>query len=194
MSGRQAAMRRYHGPLVFMNELLALGLVATLAYGFLMMAPMADTDVRKIDMLHLHMAGGMLLSALMLLRLVVRLVSRHPPPATSGHAGLDRLARLVHWGFDALVPLMAATGLATAAPAKLNEIVFAGSGAPSPADLSADPTRVAHGCVAWVFLILMALHVVAVLYHHLVRGDGLLTRTGFGPRAPSREPASLGKI
>jgi cytochrome b561 len=193
MSGPLRDVRRYHGLLVGLHWLLALGLVATLAYGFLVLAPMANTDVRKIEMLRLHMAGGMLLFALMLLRLIVRLVTRHPPAATSGHAGLDRLARLVHWAFYGLVLLMAATGLATAVLAQLNEIVFAGSGAPLPADLSVYPTRVAHGYLAWLFLSLIALHVVAALYHHLVRGDGLLNRMGFGPRAQSREGAAQGR-
>jgi cytochrome b561 len=191
MSGSQDDVRRYHGPLIVLHWLLALGLVATLAYGFLVVAPTTNTDVRKIDMLRLHMAGGMLLFALMLLRLIVRLVTRHPSPVTSGHAGLDRLARLVHWAFYGLVLLMATTGLATAVLAKLNEIVFAGSGAPLPADLGLYPTRVAHGYLAWVFVILIALHVVAALDHHLVRGDGLLGRMGFGPRARLREGTSL---
>jgi cytochrome b561 len=191
MSGPLRDVRRYHGLLVVPHWLLALGLVATLAYGFLVLAPMANTDGRKIEMLRLHMAGGMLLFTLMLLRLIVRLVTQHPAASTSGNAGLDRLARLVHWAFYGLVLLMATTGLATAVLAKLNEIAFAGSGAPLPADLSVYPTRVAHGYLAWLSLILIALHVVAALYHHLVRGDGLLNRMGFGPRAQSREGAAL---
>jgi cytochrome b561 len=128
---------------------------------------------------------------LMLLRLIMRLVTRHPAPVTSGHAGLNRLARLIHWAFYGLVLLMATTGLATAVLAKLNEIVFAESGAPLPEHLSIYPTRVAHGYLAWVFVILIALHVVAALYHHLLRGDGLLGRMGVGPRARSREGAAL---
>lgn len=194
MTGRQDDVYRYHGLLIVLHWLLALGLTGTLAFGFLVMAPTANTDLRKIDMLRLHMAGGMLLFALMLMRLIVRLVTRHPPLATSGHAGLDRLARLVHWTFYGLMLLMATTGLATAVLAKLNEIVFAGSGAPLPADLSVFPTRVAHGYIAWGFAMLIALHFGAALYHHLVRGDGLLRRMGFGSRAPSREPASLDRI
>lgn len=191
MSGCQDELHRYHGLLIVLHWLLALGLVATLAYGFLVMAPTANADVGKIDMLRLHMAGGMLLFALMLLRLIVRLVTRHPAPVTSGHAGLDRLARRVHWAFYGLVPLMATTGLATAVLAKLNAIVFAESGAPLPVDLGLYPTRAAHGYLAWVFVILIVLHVVAALYHHLVRGDGLLRRMGVGPRARSREGAAL---
>jgi cytochrome b561 len=194
VSGRQHDPHRYHGLLIVLHWLLALGLVATLAYGFLVVTPTANTDVRKIDMLRLHMAGGMLLFALMLLRLIVRLVTRHPPPVASGNAGLDRLAWLVHWAFYGLVLLMATTGLATAVLAKLNEIVFAESGAPLPADLGLYPTRVVHGYLAWVFVVLIALHVVAALYHHLVRDDGLLGRMGFGPRARSREGASLDRI
>jgi cytochrome b561 len=193
MTGTQQAVRRYHGLLVLLHWLLALGLFGMLTYGFLVLAPMANTDVRKLETLRLHMAGGMLLFALMLLRLVVRWRTRHPPPATTGHVSLDRLARFVHWTFYGLVLLMGATGMATAVLAKLNEIVFAGSGAPLPADWSDYPTRAVHGYVAWVFAALIALHVVAALYHHLVRRDGLLGRMGFGPRAASSQPASMGR-
>lgn len=186
----QGGMRRYHGLLVLLHWLLAICLIGILAYGFLVVAPTANTDVRKIEILRLHMTGGMLLFALMSLRFVVRLVTQHPRPATVGNPSLDRLARLVHWTFYALVLLMAATGLATAVLANLNEIVFAGSGAPLPANLNAYPTRVAHGYLAWVFVILIALHVVAALYHHFVRGDGLLRRMGVGPRMSVNKVAS----
>jgi cytochrome b561 len=130
MTGRQDDPQRYHGLLIALHWLLAVGMVATLAYGFFVLAPTANTDVRKIDMLRLHMAGGMLLFALMLLQLIVRLVTRHPAPVTSGHAGLDRLARVVHGAFYGLVLLMASTAVARPVLAKLNEIVFAESGAP----------------------------------------------------------------
>jgi hypothetical protein len=45
---------------------------------------------------------------------------------------LDRLAPITHCGFYVLVLFMAGTGFATAIPARLNEIVFAGSGDPLP--------------------------------------------------------------
>jgi cytochrome b561 len=168
--------------LVALHWLLALGLIATLVYGFFGMAPRPNSDPQKIGMLRLHMAGGMLLFAMMLVRLIVRMSTSHPPPATSGTPWLDRGARAMHVAFYVLVLLMATTGLATAILAGLNEIVFAGSGAALPTDLAVYPTRVAHGYIAWTLTALITLHIFAACYHSFVRNDGLSARMGFGSR------------
>jgi cytochrome b561 len=175
---------RYHPLLAGLHWLLALLIVAALALGYFFLAPMADSDPRKIGVLEAHMAGGMLILALMIVRLVVRLLTARPAAAASGHPRLDRLARAVHTGFYLLVLLMAATGLATAISAGLNEIVFQRSGAPLPRSFAAYPTFVAHGWIAALLAAGIALHVLAALYHQLVRRDHLLRRMLFGRRAP----------
>jgi cytochrome b561 len=166
---------RYHPLLVTLHWLLAVLILLALAVGFLGLAAMENADPAKITVLRWHMAGGMLILALMIVRFIVRLWTAKPPPA-------NRLAPVVHWGFYLLVVLMVATGFATGLAAGLPEIVFAGSGAPLPQSFAAFPTWAAHFWLATLLLGFIVLHVGAALHHQLVRRDGLLRRMGFGRR------------
>jgi cytochrome b561 len=173
---------RYHPLLVVLHWLLAVLIVGALGLGYFFLAPMLASDPRKIVVLEAHMAGGMVILALMIVRFFVRIRTARPPLATSGHPRLDRSARFAHVAFYILVLLMAGTGLATAIAARLNEIVFQHSGAPLPATFAAFPAFRAHGYVAALLAVLIALHVLAALYHQLVRKDRLLGRMRFGER------------
>lgn len=164
---------RYHPLLVALHWLLAVLILAALAVGFFVLAAMPNAQPAKIAVLRWHMAGGMLILALMLVRFVVRLLTAKPAPA-------NRLASIVHYGFYLLVVLMVGTGFATGLLAGLPEIVFAQSGAPLPESFAAYPTFQAHFWLATLLAALVVLHVVAALYHQLVRRDGLLRRMGFG--------------
>jgi cytochrome b561 len=180
---------RYHPLLVTLHWLLAALIAAALISGFFWLAATANSDPQKIGVLRLHMAGGMLILALMVVRFIVRLWTRRPAPATTGYGLLDRLAPTTHYGFYALVLLMAGTGYATALLAGLPAIVFGGSGDPLPATFLTFPTRIAHGYLAALLTALIGLHVLAALYHHFVRNDGLLRRMFFG-RCVSNPAAS----
>jgi cytochrome b561 len=168
---------RYHPLLVTFHWLLAVLILLALAVGFLGLAAMENADPRKIAVLRWHMAGGMLILALMIVRFIVRLATAKPAPA-------NRLAPVVHGGFYLLVALMAGTGFATGLAAGLPEIVFAGSGAPLPQSFADYPTFQAHFWLATLLVGLIALHVGAALHHQLVQRDGLLRRMGFGRRLP----------
>jgi cytochrome b561 len=173
--------RRYHKALVVLHWLLALALIAALASGTFALKTVPNASPEKIDALRGHMIAGVSILVLMLVRLAVRLSTRHPPPATIGNALLDRLAPAMHWALYALVLLMAASGIGIAVLAGLPGIVFGGVGA-LPASFDAFPPRAVHGIVAKILMIAIGLHVAAALFHHFVRRDGLLRRMSFGPR------------
>lgn len=176
---------RYHWLVVLLHWLLAFYITATLAGGFLIIGPMANSDPEKKRVLLFHMSFGMAIAGVMLLRLVLRLVTAKPAEATTGHAALDRLVPYAHYAFYVLVVLQAATGLATAVLAGLNRSVFQGTGEPLPADFSAYPSFTAHFILAVLLSALIVVHVVAVLYHQIVRRDRLLRRMWFGRRSVS---------
>lgn len=173
-------MSRYHPLLVTLYWLLAVLIIAALAIGFFWLAAMPNSDPRKINVLLVHMAGGMLILAMMVIRFTARMWTAKPPTATTGNPLLDRITPVIHYGFYILVVLMAGTGFGTAILARLNEIVFAGSGEPLPPTLKIYPTRVAHGYIALFLLGFIILHVAAALYHQFVRKDGLFRRMSFG--------------
>src|SRR5260370_18876149 len=123
---------RYHPVLVSLHWLLAVLILAALAVGFFVLAAMENADPCKIAVLRGHMAGGMLILALMILRFIVRLLPARPAPP-------NRLPPLVHYGFYLLVVVMAGAGLATAPAAGLPGVRVAGSGAPPPKSFAAHP-------------------------------------------------------
>jgi cytochrome b561 len=179
---------RYHPLLVTLHWLLAVLIIAALIVGFFLLAATPNSNPGKIAVLRLHMAGGMLILALMVIRFIVRMLTSRPADATTGYPLLDRIAPITHYGFYVLVVLMAGTGFATGLLAGLPEIVFAGSGAPLPPTFAVYPTWVAHGYIAALLVGFITLHVLAALYHQFIRRDGLFRRMFFGRRVPRPVP------
>lgn len=181
MTATSGAVRRYHPALVVLHWRVALLVVVGLVMGTLGLSTLPNSSPDKIGALRVHMIAGGAILILMLLRLVVRRVTVHPPPVPTGFALADRLAPLAHGGLYLAVLAMAGSGIAMSIGAGLPAIVFGGQGS-LPADFSHLAARSVHGIVAKVLMALVALHVAAAVYHQWVRRDGLLTRMGFGPR------------
>jgi len=185
---------RYHYLLVALHWLLALLIIAALALAALVMARIPNTDPMKMEALSSHMIGGGLILVLMLLRVLVRTNTAHPPEAEVGNPFLRSVAWMSHRALYALVLVQAGCGVVLALQAHLPEIVFLHHGT-LPADFWAFPARRIHYVVSRALMALIALHVTGALYHALVRRDGLLSRMWFGRRtvaasAPPEPPAS----
>ena len=142
---------RYHPLLATQHWVLAWFILAALAFGFFVLARMSNADPHKLDMLEWHMGLGMAIFATMLVRLLVRWRTARRAPAGLGTQASARAAGWAHVAFYALVFGMVATGDATGLIARLNEIVFARSGAPLPATFDASPTssRTAGSRACW---------------------------------------------
>ena len=175
-------MIRYHPLLVALHWLMAVMIVAALAMGSLALDPLPNDHPDKIMALFGHMTVGIAILFLLLVRLVVRLGSEHPPVADAGHPALNAAGRITHWLFYLLVFAMCASGLATAFMAGLPGIVFGGSGDPLPRDFSGIPPRQVHGAVSNLLILLILLHAAAAIYHQIVLKDSLLRRMWFGNR------------
>jgi cytochrome b561 len=182
---KTAQVSRYHPLLVTLHWLLAVLIIAMLCIGFLVLAPMPNTDPHKIGILLVHMSIGMAILTLMVARLIVRMRTSRPADATTGYPRLDRLAPIIHYGFYVLVLLMVGSGYATAILAGLNKSVFQGSGDPLPPDFSIYPAFVAHGALAALLAGFILSHILAALFHQFVLKDGLLRRMLFGRRRPT---------
>jgi cytochrome b561 len=102
---------RYHPLLVALHWLLAFFIIAALALGALTLVKIPNADPAKIEGLRAHMSGGMIILALMLVRLVIRTGSARPAPASAGHPLLDRLAWASHRLFYVTVIAMASSGI-----------------------------------------------------------------------------------
>ncbi len=173
---------RYHPVLVALHWILALLLIAALALGALVLAKMPNTDPMKLEALRSHMLGGGLIALLMLVRLLVRNRTAHPPAASAGNRWLDGLAWLSHRLLYAAVFGQAASGLIMALQTHLPQVIFGHQGS-LPADFWAFPIRYVHYGFSRLLMGLIALHITGALYHTLVLKDGLLRRMFLGRRA-----------
>jgi cytochrome b561 len=140
-----------------------------------------NSDPAKLDALRGHLIAGLVIGGLLVLRVLTRWATEHPPEASTGMAWADRLAPWAHRALYALIFLMVGSGVAMALAFDLPAVVFSGQGS-LPAGFSGSPARAVHGVVAKLLLLTVLAHVAAALYHQWVRGDRLLSRMGWGPR------------
>lgn len=191
--GKLTQVSRYHPALVALHWALALLIIAALALGALVMVKIPNTSPMKLEALRSHMSGGMAILVLMLVRLVIRAQTAHPAPASAGHRLLDRLAWLSHRMFYGTVVVMAGSGIVMALQAGLFDSVFLGHGN-LPADFWAFPIRYVHYVASRILMALIAVHIIAVLYHTFVLRDGLLRRMFFGRRKIAAKSSLIAKV
>ncbi len=170
---------RYQPALVALHWLLALMIVGLLCLGFFVLANMPNEDPKKLDILVWHMAGGMFVLVLTIVRLTIHLWSARPATATTGSPWLDRLASFAHYSLYGIVFLMVATGWYTG---WLISGVFQHNGEALPDSFKVFPSFQAHAVLATLLATLIAVHMVAALYHQFVLKDGLFHRMWFGKR------------
>ncbi len=128
-----------------------------------------------------HKTIGVLILALMTLRLVLRLILGAPPPVPT----LTRFERLASQGVQALMYLVLLAlpvvgWLATAAggyPVQFFAWTLPGLIAKDPA-LSETLFQL-HGLLGWALFALLALHIGGALMHWLVKRDGVMRRMSF---------------
>lgn len=169
-------VQRYHPALVALHWLVAVLVLAMLAAGLFGLSSPGSSP-GKILLLRAHMIGGVVILALMVIRVAVRALTRRPggrPPFA---------AWAVHLGAYGLIFAMVATGFATGILSGANLVAFGPAGGVLPARLDGLPMRSIHVWLALGLALLVAGHVGAALHHHLRRRDDVFRRITFGRRA-----------
>jgi len=90
------------------------------------------------------MTVGLIVGALLILRMITKLRSKQPPHAITGSALLDKAGVWAHWAFYVVIILILASGMGTALFTGLIEIVFQGSGAALPENFDDVPPLGTH--------------------------------------------------
>lgn len=178
----RAVASRYQPVLVALHWLIALLIIGLLCIGFFVLADWPNSDPKKLDILVLHMSGGMIVLALMLLRVAVRWGSAKPAPA--GPPPLDWLAGVTHATLYLIIFGMIASGFVTG---YLISSAFAPGGKPLPESFTVLPSFQIHAILATGLAILIVGHIGAALYHQFALKDGLFRRMWFGARTIVRE-------
>lgn len=137
--------------------------------------------VAKTGMLRIHVAVGITVALLTLIRVAWWIFIERKPPAPEGMPALQvAAAHALHGAFYLVIFTMAASGIAMMVSSGAGPIVFGGTGAPLP-DFQQFIARAPHGVAGRLMLALIALHVAAALYHQFIVKDRILARMGIGP-------------
>lgn len=155
---------------------IGLLVLANLMVGLLMDdIPMPD----KIQVIHFHKATGMVILALMALRLVWR-VSQGFPKMVEALAPWQRnLARAAHIAFYPLLLAMPVSGWLMSSAAGYPVSVYGLFTLPALLDKNPELAKVfyeAHELLAYALMALLAAHIGAALYHHFVQKHKIIRR------------------
>ena len=104
-----------------------------------------------------HVAGGVLILALVAWRLVLKLQRAAPPLLDNEPALLRLAAQVTHWSLYGLLAAMSMSGMAA---------WFGG----------VEAAAAAHGPLKILLIALIGLHVLAVIFHHLILKSPILKR------------------
>ncbi len=168
------ATPRRHRPLTRVLHWLVAALILVqvpLAY-YMIGLPLSPDKFGKYA---LHKSLGMLILALTVLRLAWRWV--RPPPAPPGGRAQRLVARVTHGLLYVVVLAMPVTGWIASSARNFPVSVFGLVQLPDlvgPDRALHDALTLVHRGLSWLLLALLALHVLAALYHGLVRRDGVL--------------------
>ncbi len=131
----------------------------------------------RLGFFQLHSGVGIIILLLMLARLVWRRL--HPVPALPADMPhwQQIASKATHHGLYFLVIMQPVLGLIIAGASKFNLKAFGVLGLQiAPNKMIHDAAETLHGINAWVITALIALHVLAALYHHFIRKDVVLRR------------------
>ena len=169
---------RYGWVSMFMHWGVALVVVGLFALGLWMVGLDYYSTWRK-DAPDLHKSIGLVLFAVMVLRVLWRWISP-PPPVLASYSRMTRLGAKLGHGFlyIALFAVMIAGYLISTADGVgipvfgLFEVPALISGLPDQADIAG----AIHLYLAWALVVFSGLHALAALKHHFIDRDATLTR------------------
>ncbi|MGH8217795.1 MAG: cytochrome b [Steroidobacteraceae bacterium] len=162
---------------VALHWLIAALLLAQIAFGWFLTTIARGTPMRSIDV-NFHKSTGITIGALILLRILWRLLHTPPPLPTSMPAWQRTAARANHVALYALMLTMPLSGYIASNFSKYGIKFY---NAVKLAPWGIDDHRVyalfnsIHVIAAYVFVAIIAVHVLAAA-QHAIRGDRVLSR------------------
>lgn len=159
---------RYATSQIAVHWLAAALIVFLLVTGTFVLAEMPNT-AEKVGNFRIHMILGALAASLVVARVLLRRRKPQPPAVVA-----EKWAHLGHMGLNLLVLVLAMSGVVLALQSGVLAAVL--GSAPLPESLEGWTLRKVHGLTSRLLMALVAVHVLAALYHQWIVKDGLLLR------------------
>jgi cytochrome b561 len=186
MSEEMPETQKYNKVAIILHWLIALALVAQIAMGFWMGDLPKDASGIRAQWFNFHKSVGIVLIALIVIRLVWRLMHRPPElPAVLS----DKQKKLTHWGHWALYALMVVVPVSGALGSSFSQhpIKFFAFELPRLWDASQELKGFfseMHEMAVFVFIAVVVGHIGAAILHAVAR-DGVMQRMSL--RTPAQE-------
>lgn len=174
--------QRYTLTAMTLHWLMAVMILALFALGLYMSdLPLSP---RKLELFAWHKWAGMLVWALLWLRIVWRALHR-PPPLPAMPIWQERVASATHWSLYGLMFLVPLSGWLMSSALGFTVVMFGKWPLPNLLATNHDLGELlkhAHHVLNFVFMGLVGLHLLGVVQHQFILRDGLLRRMlpGFG--------------
>ena len=161
----------------FFHWSIAVLVIGMLALGLYMaeLPPVPST----FRLFALHKSFGMIVLALMVLRLLWRSFNARPEEMAAYKQWERILARIIHWFLYAAVIAMPLSGWIMSSAKNFHVGVFGLFTLPDlvgPDKALAEQAEEFHETLAWCIIAALALHVVGALKHHIIDRDSTLRR------------------
>jgi cytochrome b561 len=169
---------KYNRVAVVLHWVMALALIAQFAFGLWMEEIPKDPPGVRAYWFNLHKSFGLVLGFLVLYRLGWRITHSVPPQLPHMPDWQAKVAKLTH---GLMYLAMLAIPISGFLGSSFSQYPVKFFGFPLPRLWDADPEMKEqlselHEGSAWILVGLLALHVLAVAWHVLVKRDGLLKR------------------
>lgn len=176
---------RYSTVAIILHWTIAVLLIDNLTVGLLFDTIEGYDKSLLFTLISLHKSTGITILALVVLRLLWRLMNR-PPPLPAHLTQAERaLAKLSHWGFYVVMLALPLSGWAMVSnPPKHFPMLWYGTVSipplPSPANWNYGGL---HAILGWVALAMIVLHVAAALKHQFMDRDDIFARMSLRRRS-----------
>lgn len=142
------------------------------------MSRLPDASPLHHELVGLHKSTGVVVLALVVVLVVWRLFN--PRPSNADLPVWQRiLSRITHFGLYAVILVQPISGIIMTVASGHNVSVYGWFSLPqflSKDKALAGPVHTLHVWLPWAIATLIGLHMLAALYHHFVRRDGVLRR------------------
>jgi len=172
---------RYTGVAIALHWLVAVLVVAQIAWGWWMQEIPKQPVGPRVDAFNLHKSVGLTLLALTLVRLGWRLAHRPPPlpPLPSWHVVTAKVNHFLLYALLIVLPLAGYLGSVWSGyPVKYFGLTLPGWGAKDA--VLKDLCSAIHLWAGITLTALIALHVAGAFTHVLIHRNGLVARMGLG--------------
>tara|TARA_B110000090_G_scaffold175444_1_gene197594 strand:- start:222 stop:704 length:483 start_codon:yes stop_codon:yes gene_type:complete len=153
---------------------MALMIVVLLFVGSQLLEPMANSNPGKIGLLQGHGIVGMMTGLLLIFRYLNIKLRGQPNPASVSGSNLRVMAKWAHKVIYVLIFAVIGSGIGMAVEADFASI-FAGQSM-MPESFNHLSTRLAHGILTKLLVLVLLVHLSAALYHQFIIKDNLLRR------------------